>query len=352
MLNIQTFDNRAGGNVLYKALAHPLAAEAIARLYARLAVGPVALYDPEASPRRCSRCTRRRRRSSALYVHDVTAVGTRRAGMTARALTELPDSGARTVLIAAFDAERIAARIAHLLPPGAEVVTLDEVRLPARAADQPRALSRQAELRDEFRVLSRRRRAVHAAGDRRTTGPAMAAARSGCGCGCSMRTARCWRRGSRRFQPGPADFRIDSRAVRERFGLPPFTGQLFVHAIGAAGHDVVKYALDTYALATTARACRARMTPMPGRRIATPACRRRARTSGWCCGCRTATPRRSRPARRARSHGRGAAGRVAAGGGTVRDRRAWMSRSCCRTCAGRRRSRCAPGGTSCGRAMR
>ena len=31
MLNIQTFDNRAGGNVLYKALAHPLAAEAIAR---------------------------------------------------------------------------------------------------------------------------------------------------------------------------------------------------------------------------------------------------------------------------------------------------------------------------------
>ncbi len=32
MLHIQTFDNRAGGNVLYKALAHPLAAEAIGRL--------------------------------------------------------------------------------------------------------------------------------------------------------------------------------------------------------------------------------------------------------------------------------------------------------------------------------
>ena len=46
MLNIQTFDNRAGGNVLYKALTHPLAAEAIAWLYARMR-GPVALYDPE-----------------------------------------------------------------------------------------------------------------------------------------------------------------------------------------------------------------------------------------------------------------------------------------------------------------
>ena len=46
---------------------------------------------------------------------------------------------------------------------------------------------------------------------------------------------------------GPCGFSIDSRAVRERFDLPEFTGQLFLHAIGAAGHDVVKYALDTYA---------------------------------------------------------------------------------------------------------
>ena len=46
MLRIQTFDARAGGNVIYKALAHPLAAEAISRLYARLE-GPVALYDPD-----------------------------------------------------------------------------------------------------------------------------------------------------------------------------------------------------------------------------------------------------------------------------------------------------------------
>ena len=33
MLQIHTFDARAGGNVIYKALAHPLAAEGIARLY-------------------------------------------------------------------------------------------------------------------------------------------------------------------------------------------------------------------------------------------------------------------------------------------------------------------------------
>ena len=83
-----------------------------------------------ASRRRCWRCIPEAPPFIGLYVHDVTAVGEERAGYVARALTELPDSGARIVLIAAFDAERIAARIAHLLPPGAEVVTLDEVKLP------------------------------------------------------------------------------------------------------------------------------------------------------------------------------------------------------------------------------
>jgi hypothetical protein len=48
---------------------------------------------------------------------------------------------------------------------------------------------------------------------------------------------------------GPSGFAIDSREVRARFDLPEFTGQLFLHAIGVAGHDVVKYALDTFASA-------------------------------------------------------------------------------------------------------
>jgi hypothetical protein len=48
MLDIETFDNLRGGNVVYKALAHPLAAEGLARLAARLnAAGPVAIYDPD-----------------------------------------------------------------------------------------------------------------------------------------------------------------------------------------------------------------------------------------------------------------------------------------------------------------
>ena len=48
MLDIQTFDNLHGGSGLYKALTHPLASEALARLAVTLnEAGPVAIYDPE-----------------------------------------------------------------------------------------------------------------------------------------------------------------------------------------------------------------------------------------------------------------------------------------------------------------
>src|SRR6185437_14356072 len=46
--------------------------------------------------------------------------------------------------------------------------------------------------------------------------------------------------------PGAGSIVIDSAEVRRRFALPEFTGQLFLHALGAVGHDVVKYALDIY----------------------------------------------------------------------------------------------------------
>ena len=85
MLQIQTFDARAGGNVIYKALAHPLAAEAIVRLYARSTVRSRST-TPTASPMPCSRCTSRP--VEALFVHDVGAVGEPRAGLTARPLTD------------------------------------------------------------------------------------------------------------------------------------------------------------------------------------------------------------------------------------------------------------------------
>jgi hypothetical protein len=247
MLHIQTFDNRAGGNVLYKALAHPLAAEAIARLYARLErSAPVALYDPDGIAEALFALYPNTAQLAGLYVHDVTLIGTERAGLLARALTDLPRSEARIVLIAAFDAARIVARIQHLLPPGAEVVTLDEAKLPVEL------------LTNRARYLDKLNFATNFAFFRDADGLSTRLVSANYWAGYGATAIRLWLRlfdadgavlatWHQDVPTGPGGFSIDSRTIRERFNLPEFTGQLLIHAIGSVGHDVVKYALDTYA---------------------------------------------------------------------------------------------------------
>ena len=243
MLNIKTFDAVAGGNAIYKALAHPLAAEAIARLYAR-ARGPVAIYDAAglAEPLLAMYPLP----ITGLFVHDTALVGTTRAGLRARRLTELPDSGAATVLIAAFDAARMAERIAHLLPPGTLVLTLDDIRLPDAMLTVP------------GRYLDRLNFATNFAFFRDDAGLSTRLVSANYWANYGATSVRLWLRlfdaagavlatWEQVLPQGPGGYAIDSRDIRQRFGLGPFTGQLFIHAIGSAGHDVVKYALDTYA---------------------------------------------------------------------------------------------------------
>jgi hypothetical protein len=142
MLDIQTFDARAGGNVLYKALAHPLAAEKLSALFASVAARRFVVYDPAHVADALFALYPDAPQPAEVFVHDVEAVGQPRAGQPARALDDLPASGADAVLVAAFDAGRIADRIGHLLPRGAEVLTLDEVRLPASMLTSRKYLDR------------------------------------------------------------------------------------------------------------------------------------------------------------------------------------------------------------------
>jgi hypothetical protein len=248
MLRIQTFDARAGGNVIYKALAHPLAAEAIVRLYARLRA-PVALYDPDGIAD--ALLAMYPASIDSLFVHDVAAVGETRGGLTARPLTEIGASEACTVLIATFDAAKTVARVAHMLPAGATVLTLDDVRLPdslltvrARYLDKLNFATNFAFFRDadglSTRVVSANYWAKYGSTAVRlwlrlfdTQGRLLAT----------------W---EQPLPAGPGGFSIDSRDVRRRSDLDQFTGQLFIHAVGVAGHDIVKYAMDTYASDTGA----------------------------------------------------------------------------------------------------
>lgn len=248
MLNIETFDNKRGGNVVYKALAHPLAARALADLAQRTEA--VALFDPDdiAEPL-LALCPQLR--VEGLYVQDVEVVGQRRAGHIAQAMTKLPQAKVNTVLLAAFDAQRQAERLLNLLPPGSKLVTLDEARLPAawlsvpeRYLDARNFATNFAFFRDDGRFSTRLTTANYWAGY-----GAKSVLFQHILFGEDGKILAEW---AQKAPTGPGGYILDSQEIRARFRLPPFTGQLFIHAIGVRGHDVVKYALDTYASASGA----------------------------------------------------------------------------------------------------
>jgi hypothetical protein len=246
MLDIQTFDARRGGNVLYKALAHPLAAEAAAALAAELgAAGRLAVFDPDGVAAALFALHPEMPAPAAFFVQDVERLGERLAGVAAQPLVELPQSRAAVLLIAAFDAGRVAGRIAPLVPAGMRVESLDRVKLPAPMLTNART------------YLDRLNFATNHVFFRDADGLSTRLVSANYWAGYGAKSVRLWLRlfagdgtalatWEEELPAGAGGFAIDSRAMRERFGLGPFAGQLFMHAIGVAGHDVVKYALDTY----------------------------------------------------------------------------------------------------------
>ncbi len=250
MLDIQTFDARAGGNLIYKALAHPLAAEAIERLAKRLRARPLAVYDPDGVAGALWSMHPSMPAPQDVYVHDVSAIGQVRAGIAARPLTDLAQMAPGTLLIAAFDAGRLEARIGAMAPDGVETVTLDAAKIPPEMLTQPSRYLERTNFATNYAFF---RDTGAAGGDGLHTRLVTANYWAGYG----AKSVRLWCRlfdadgrvlaqWDEPTPEGPGGIAIDSQEVRARFGLPDFTGQLFVHAIGAAGHDVVKYALDTY----------------------------------------------------------------------------------------------------------
>jgi hypothetical protein len=247
MLPIQTFDQRQGGNVLYKALSHPLAAEAGRAVAERLAArGPVALIDPRGLAEALFALHPWLAGVSELYVQDVREEGSERVGLVARPLSEIGRSEARTFLVASFDAARLIDWCQRMAPPGALFESLDALRLPQKLLSEPRT------------YLDRRNFATNFVFFRDTEESATRLVTTNYWAGYGGRDVRLWLRlfdesgqvlatweeSLPEGEDGVAGVTLDSREVRARFGLPPFTGQLFMHVVGAAGHDVVKYALD------------------------------------------------------------------------------------------------------------
>jgi len=245
-LKIETFSNAKGGNAFFKAIGHPLAARQAETLLGQLKGGPVAVYDPLGYARAFAEIYDLSALDiAAVYVQDLEDIGSELLGRTAQPVTDLPGCKAKKVFVTAFDSQRLVAHIRHLLPEGAEVVSLDALRLP------PAMLTNQRNYLDGLNFATN-----------------LVFFRDGDGHHTRLVTANYWSAYGAKAPkawcclmdgdgkplaewcddlPGAnASVVIDSKKVRERFGLGDFTGSLFLHVCGIAGHDIVKYALDTY----------------------------------------------------------------------------------------------------------
>lgn len=246
-LRIETFDNIRGGNTLYKALTHPKASRpAQALLGALNRHGPVAIYDPHGAAEPFEAVFGLEGIDVAgIYVQQVERVGTVVLGRPAQPVTELARFPAGAVFVAAFDAERIIAQMRPYLSDSAAVFSLDGLRLPAehltnrqRYLDPLNFTTNFAFFRDTDQLHTRLVTVNY--------WPGYGAEAVTCWLTLFADDGQVLAEWCENCELSAHAIILDSREIRARFALPEFTGQLFLHIVGAAGHDVVKYALDTY----------------------------------------------------------------------------------------------------------
>ncbi|HQU15293.1 MAG TPA: hypothetical protein PLO69_04200 [Gammaproteobacteria bacterium] len=268
-LNIETFSNVRGGNCVFKALGHPLARAPAGALRTRLASGPLCVYDPLGHLAAYAEFYD----LAGVELHDVYVqrmedLARPVLGHPVRPVTDLASAspGSR-LLVAAFDAERYVRQIRHLLAPETEIMSFDGLRIPDRMLTNPRHYLDPLNFATNFAFL-------RDAGGHHTrvtlcdywsgygaTSPQLWL----CLFDADGATLAEW--DERPGAPG-ATLRIDSREVRRRFGLGDYAGSLFIHAHGIAGHDVVKYALDTYGDDETVLSCTHDANAWPAERYA------------------------------------------------------------------------------------
>ncbi|MDO8288764.1 MAG: hypothetical protein Q7T44_06050 [Parvibaculum sp.] len=245
--------NNAGGATLFKALGHPLAAPLGHKLIDELAqAGPVAVFDPtNAVGNFHAYYDLKRLNVVGTYVQRVEDLGGKVMGEAVRPLSALAASGAKTVLVLLFDAEKIIAPFLHLFPKGAKIVSLDAMRIPDDMLTNKSnyldpmnfatnfALMREVKGANGKDGLHTRVNSANYWGLHGAAAPELWL----CLFGEDGTELASWREA---MPVAGAPFKLDSAEIRARFGLQDFTGSLFIHAIRIKGHDVVKYALDMY----------------------------------------------------------------------------------------------------------
>ncbi len=246
-IKIETFNNAKGGNSFFKALGHPLIVDKARALMEKLSQESLVVYDPLGMLQGFSEFHDLNRLNIlGIYVQRLEDLGKTLLDQTTQPVTALTQTLAHTLFIAAFDAQRIMPQIQHLIPEHMRVLSLDEMRLPdemltnrRRYLDPLNFATNFAWLRDADGKHTRLVTVDYWSG----WGAAKPPSAWFCLFDQAGRALAQW---THEIPARGASLIVDSAEVRSRFGLAEFTGSLFMHVIGVAGHDVIKYALDTY----------------------------------------------------------------------------------------------------------
>jgi hypothetical protein len=255
-LAIETFSNIHGGNAFFKAISHPLAAEKVAILIQGLkGKGPVAIYDPYGQAEAFSQFYDIKTLPlSGYYIQDVEKLGTSFSNHKAQLVTELKNSGAKSLFITSFDAQKPLDQIRHLLPAGVDIQSFDNLKLPEEMLSNARQYLSPINFATNF-VFFRDAGGEHTRLVSANYWGGYGAKEAGFWCRLYDGSGKILKEWQEKLGTAQSTFILDSKEIRARFNLPEFTGQLFVHATKVQGHDIVKYALDTYGDAAHVLSC-------------------------------------------------------------------------------------------------
>jgi hypothetical protein len=244
---LRTFDNQSGRNVFYRAAIHPETRDRTLRLIADIAAAPsVAIYDPSgffadlAAIHDLSSWP-----VEGVYVQRLEEVGQDRGGFAARPVSALPRSGAALLMIADFESERLLSRLGPYRPAAVAVASFDALRLEPEFLTRPGAYLDPLNFVSDF-LFFRDCDGLHTSVSTINYWRNHGAAETSLWCRLFDRDGATLARWRQDLPPHAGGIVLDSAAIRRRFDLGPFTGSLFVHVIGAAAHDTLKYAVDIY----------------------------------------------------------------------------------------------------------
>jgi hypothetical protein len=238
--------NNSGGTSLFKALGHPAVAEQGRRWREGLAQsGRVAIYDPLGHVHTVNALYNLQALAPVAYfVQQVEHLDRDFADQPARLISTI-DGDFDTLLLTAFDdAGKLQSHLAHVLPEGTRVETLDALRLPQNRITVKHAYLDPKNFATNYALL----RDGHGLHTRIVTANYWTIGESSPDLWCQLLGEDGTLIAEWDHEVGPAGgtIVIDSQEVRQRFGLGDFCGSLFMHAVGAPFHEIVKYALDVY----------------------------------------------------------------------------------------------------------